>query len=76
MPVLVVLPNLGRFGIPIGCNLPIMGINEISPADALFTRGQKRLLGILFLEPDRSFLVTELIARAGVGTGAVHRELE
>jgi len=44
-------------------------------ADALFTRGQQRVLGILFSEPDRSFPATEVIARAGVGTGAVHREL-
>lgn len=44
-------------------------------ADALFTRGQQRVLGILFAQPDRSFPATELIALAGVGTGAVHREL-
>jgi predicted nucleotidyltransferase len=44
-------------------------------ADALLTRTQQRVLGILFAEPDRSFPATELIARAGVGTGAVHREL-
>jgi predicted nucleotidyltransferase len=65
------IPNLGR-------NLPNMGIEGIrrtSLADALLTRGQQRVLGILFAEPDRSFPATELIARAGVGTGAVHREL-
>jgi hypothetical protein len=48
---------------------------EISLADALFTRGQQRVLGTLFSDPARSFLVTELIARTGGGTGAVHREL-
>ncbi len=65
------IPNLGR-------NLPNMGIEttkQTSLADALLTRGQQRVLGILFAEPDRSFPATELIARAGVGTGAVHREL-
>lgn len=46
-----------------------------SLADALLTRSQQRVLGILFSEPGRSFPATELIARAGVGTGAVHREL-
>jgi hypothetical protein len=52
-----------------------MGMYEISLVDALFTRGQQRVLGILFSSPDQSFLVTELIARAGGGSGAVHREL-
>ena len=33
------------------------------------------MLGILLFEPDRSFPATEVIARAGVGTGAVYREL-
>jgi predicted nucleotidyltransferase len=55
-----------------------MGIEttkQTSLADAILTKGQQRVLGILFAEPDRSFPATELIARAGVGTGAVHREL-
>ncbi|MCL5942131.1 MAG: nucleotidyltransferase domain-containing protein [Actinobacteria bacterium] len=46
-----------------------------SLADALFTRVQQRVLGLLFAQPDRSFLATELIRLAAVGTGAVHREL-
>ena len=65
------IPNLGR-------NIPNVGIEETGRtglADALFTRGQQRVLGILFSEPDRSFPATELIALAGMGTGAVHREL-
>lgn len=65
------IPNLGR-------NIPNVGTEEVHKtglADALFTRGQQRVLGILFSEPDRSFPVTEIIALAGVGTGAVHREL-
>ncbi len=48
---------------------------QSSLADALFTRVQQRVLGILFSRPQESFLVTEVIRRAGVGTGAVHREL-
>lgn len=55
-----------------------MGIKEpqdTSLADALFTRVQQRVLGLLFAQPDRSFLATELIRLANVGTGAVHREL-
>ena len=44
-------------------------------ADALFTRTQQRLFGLLFGHPARSYYVTELIALAGTGSGAVQREL-
>lgn len=44
-------------------------------ADALFTKVQQRVLGVLFGNPDRSFYANEVIALAGVGTGAVQREL-
>lgn len=48
---------------------------KTSLADALFTRVEGRVLGILFGQPDRSFQGSELIAMAGSGTGAVHRVL-
>ena len=44
-------------------------------ADALFTRTQQRVLGLLFGHPTRSYYATELIALAGAGSGAVQREL-
>jgi predicted nucleotidyltransferase len=50
-----------------------MGTTSI--ADALFTRGQQRVLAVLFGNPGRSFYANEIIARAGGGTGAVQREL-
>ena len=43
--------------------------------DFLFTSTQQRLLGMLFGQAERSFYANELIARAGIGTGAVQREL-
>jgi hypothetical protein len=46
-----------------------------SLADALFTRTQQRVLGVLFGEPDRSFYASELIRMAGTGSGAAQREL-
>ena len=46
-----------------------------SVADALFTKGQQRVLGVLFGNPDRSFYANEIISLAGSGTGAVQREL-
>lgn len=47
-----------------------------SIADALFSRTQQRVLGLLFGEPERSFFVTEILQRAGSGRGTVQRELE
>ena len=68
-----------------GCIIPNMGMDASSKtkafdptekiADALFTKVQQRVLGVLFGNPGRSFYANELIALAGCGTGAVHREL-
>lgn len=44
-------------------------------ADALFSKGRQRVLGVLFGNPGRSFYANEVIALAGSGTGAVQREL-
>ena len=44
-------------------------------ANALFTKVQQRVLGVLFGNPGRSFFANEVIALAGTGTGAVQREL-
>ena len=44
-------------------------------AEALFSKVQQQVLGILFGNPDRSFFANELIALADSGTGAVQREL-
>jgi len=44
-------------------------------ADALFSSTKKRVLGLLFGQPERSFFTTEIIDRLGAGSGAVQREL-
>ena len=44
-------------------------------ADALFTATQKRVLGLLFGQPARSFFATEIIGLTAGGSGAVQREL-
>ncbi|MDP9190105.1 MAG: winged helix-turn-helix domain-containing protein [Acidobacteriota bacterium] len=49
---------------------------RVTIADALFSRTQQRVLGILFGEPARSFFANEIIQRAGTGRGTVQRELE
>lgn len=46
-----------------------------SLADALFSRTQQRVLGVLFGRPDQSFFSNEIVRLAGGGFGAVHREL-
>lgn len=46
-----------------------------SLVDALFSRTQQRVLGLLFGQPQRSFYSNEVIQRAGSGSGAVQREL-
>jgi predicted nucleotidyltransferase len=44
-------------------------------AQALFSRVQQRVLGILFGSPDSTFHASEIIRLAGSGSGAVQREL-
>lgn len=46
-----------------------------SLADAIFSRTQQRVLGILFGQPEQSFYASEVIRRAGSGSGAAQREL-
>ena len=62
--------------------MPILGMGTrrksekgTSLVDALLTRTQQRVLGILFGQPQRSFYANELIRAAGTGSGAVQREL-
>jgi predicted nucleotidyltransferase len=52
-----------------------MGSNPTSLADALFSRTQQRVLGLLFGASDVPLHLNELVRRAGVGSGAVQREL-
>jgi predicted nucleotidyltransferase len=44
-------------------------------ADALFSRTQQKVLGILFGQPGRSFYTAEIIGLAALGSGTVQREL-
>jgi predicted nucleotidyltransferase len=55
-----------------------MGIQTASRmglADALFSPVQQRVLALLFGQPGRTFRSAEIIALAGSGTGATHRQL-
>lgn len=61
--------------------VPILGMrptprpDQGSLADALFTKTQQRVLGLLFGEPERNFYASELIRTARTGSGAAQREL-
>lgn len=59
-----------------GIIILIMGIKTISMADALFSKTQQRVLGLLFTQPDSSFYTNEIIRLTHSGTGAVQRELD
>lgn len=48
---------------------------EISLSSALFSNVQKRVLGLIFGQPERSFYTSEIMRNVRSGTGAVEREL-
>lgn len=47
-----------------------------SLSEALFTTTQRRVLGLLYGNPQRSFYTNEIARHAGVGKGSLSRELE
>jgi predicted nucleotidyltransferase len=53
-----------------------MGYTESGPGTALFSKTQRRILGLLFGFPERSHYTSEIVRHAGVGNGAALRELE
>jgi len=61
-----------------GFIVPNMGTIEkknASLGDALFSKTQQQVLGLLFSHPDRSYYANEIVRFAGVGIGTVQREL-
>ena len=50
--------------------------NQTTLSDALFSSVQKRLLALIFGQPERSFYTNELLRLGGTGRGALQRELE
>jgi len=49
---------------------------KTSLGSVLFTKTQRRVLGLLFGNSGRSYYANEIVRYAGVGIGAVQRELE
>lgn len=58
-----------------GAIIPDMGPYDHAMADALFTRSQQKVLGLLFGQADRQFHVNEMLRLTGAGKGALQREL-
>ena len=53
-----------------------MGMKPSALSDALFSKAQRRVLGLLFGHSERSFYANEIVRAARAGVGAVQRELE
>jgi predicted nucleotidyltransferase len=47
-----------------------------SLGEALFSKTQRQVLGLLFGHPDKSYFAKEIYRLAGVGVGTAHRELD
>ena len=50
--------------------------HQNSAISTLFSSTQAEVLGLLYGQPEREFMGTELIRQVGRGTGAVHRQLK
>jgi len=70
------VPRRALIGSRIGVIIPNMGTERHDPGEALFTKTQRRILGLLFGTPERSFYANEIVRSAGVGIGAALRELD
>lgn len=47
-----------------------------SIGNALFTKSQQKVLGLLFAKPDKSFYTNEIMRWASMGRGTISRELD
>ncbi len=53
-----------------------MQTNASIIGDALFTKTQQRVLGLLYVRPNQSFYLNEIVRLAAIGKGTIKRELE
>ena len=53
-----------------------MNFNESKIANALFTKTQQQVLGLLYGQSDQSFYLNEIVRLAAMGKGTIRRELE
>ncbi len=69
------IPGTKRSGGKRGAGANAVLKTPVGIASALFSGTQQKVLGLLFGQPDRSYLMTDIIARSGGGSGGVQREL-
>lgn len=60
----------------IGIIIPNMSTIKTNLSDALFSKVQQRVLGLLYGQPDMDFYTNEIIRYSDSGSGAVQRELK
>ncbi|HEX5042777.1 MAG TPA: nucleotidyltransferase domain-containing protein [Candidatus Polarisedimenticolaceae bacterium] len=53
-----------------------MSTEALDPADMLFGKTRKRVLGLLLSHPDESFYLRQIARESGAAQGAVQRELD
>ncbi len=53
-----------------------LGMQVTAIGDALFTKTQQRVLGLLYGNPNKSFYTNEIVRWADMGRGTIRRELE
>lgn len=51
-------------------------MSATSIGDALFTKSQQKVLGLLYAKPDKSFYTNEIMRWAAMGRGTISRELD
>jgi predicted nucleotidyltransferase len=47
----------------------------ITIGDALFTKTQQKIMGLVFQKPDTTFYLNQIVRQAGIGKGTIKREL-
>ena len=64
----LIVPKLGSY--------LVFDMQITSIGDALFTKTQQRVLGLLYGKPGKSFYTNEIMRWADMGRGTIQRELE
>src|SRR5258706_6727577 len=59
-----------------GFTMHSMGMMKPAPSNALYTKTQQRVLGLMLGNPDRSYSAGEIVRFAAASIGTVQRELE
>lgn len=71
------VPILGTYDLRMGAFVTIMGTpTHDSIAEALFGKTRRRVLGLLYGRPDKSFYLRQITRETAAGIGSVQRELD